>query len=252
MKAVTDMEEPTCSVPNCDRPVKSRGICGAHLQRIKRKGDVQAHIPLRGAQNTATTLWCSSCQTQKLHTDFHRNRATKSGYDGVCKDCVTERRRSQSVHRAIVRKAYVNRRRDEINAKKREAYHRNPEASTIAGREWRKNNPERTRAQIRAQNSARYARIKGAPGHATAEDIQARWDYYGGKCWICGDAATDTDHVKPLAKGGSNWPANLRPACRRCNRSKSAQWPFPLEVARGNTAALREVHPRPAESVTVH
>lgn len=240
------MEILPCSVPGCDRATKAQGICGAHLQRIRRKGDVQAHIPLRGQQNTADALWCSSCENRKPHSEFHRNRATKSGYDGVCIACVTERRRRQSDHRAEVRRLYRDRKRARINEVKRKHYHRNPAASMQAGREWRKANPERVKAQIRAQNLARYARTKSAPGTASAEQVASRWDYYAGACWMCGSPATDTDHVKPLAKGGSNWPANLRPACQRCNRAKSAEWPYPLEVTRGRTAVAGQGTPRAA------
>ncbi len=32
--------------------------------------------------------------------------------------------------------------------------------------------------------------------------------------------------VKPLAKGGSHWASNLRPACRSCNSRKGDRWPF--------------------------
>jgi 5-methylcytosine-specific restriction endonuclease McrA len=35
------------------------------------------------------------------------------------------------------------------------------------------------------------------------------------------------DHVIPVSKGGTGWPANLRPACGRCNLAKSARnWRF--------------------------
>ena len=37
---------------------------------------------------------------------------------------------------------------------------------------------------------------------------------------MCGTEATAIDHVKPIARGGSNWPANLRPACTPCNSRK--------------------------------
>lgn len=226
----------TCSVPQCDRTLKAGGLCSAHLQRVRRKGDVQAHIPLRGTASTAETLWCSSCEASKAREDFHRNRAAKSGHDGVCKACVTARRKAQSAHRKDVRDAWRGLNRDSVLEAKRRSYHRNPKRSLEAGRAWRKANAERVRLQIKAQNLARYARNKEAPGRATTADVAARWAYYGGKCWMCGAIATDTDHVKPLAKGGSNWPANLRPACRRCNRAKSDTWP--LEVTHGD-APLR-------------
>lgn len=31
----------------------------------------------------------------------------------------------------------------------------------------------------------------------------------------------DVDHIRPLSRGGSNWPDNLACACASCNRSKN-------------------------------
>lgn len=39
-------------------------------------------------------------------------------------------------------------------------------------------------------------------------------------CWICGERATTADHVVPRSKGGDDDPANLRPACRKCNTAR--------------------------------
>jgi 5-methylcytosine-specific restriction endonuclease McrA len=72
----------------------------------------------------------------------------------------------------------------------------------------------------------RAAREAAAPGSHTAGQKQGRWDYYQGRCWMCGEAAHHMDHVKPLARGGSQWPANLRPACWPCNKRKAARWPW--------------------------
>ena len=52
--------------------------------------------------------------------------------------------------------------------------------------------------------------------------VAARWDYYGGRCYLCGGLAESTDHVIPLALGGLHIPANLRPACIPCNSSKGS------------------------------
>lgn len=58
--------------------------------------------------------------------------------------------------------------------------------------------------------------------------LRNRWDYYGGKCWLCGDEANTWDHVKPQSKGGSRYlPGNLRPACAPCNNAKGNLWPVP-------------------------
>lgn len=225
-----------CSVTNCDRPSRFAGLCGAHHQRKFRKGDVQAHIPLRGTVDTTDALWCSSCKVTKPPTDFHRSIATKRGYDGVCKVCVAARRKANSVHRKIVQGAWRTANRERVLEQKRADYVKHKDKRAAAGRAWRLANPDRVRLQIRAQNSARYARDRDAPGYASTEQIKARWDYFGSKCWMCGAIATDTDHVKPLARGGSNWPANLRPACQSCNRSKSDNWPW-----EGNNAAVTHV-----------
>src|SRR5579863_639236 len=70
-------------------------------------------------------------------------------------------------------------------------------------------------AQLRCQ-----ARRFATPRHATNEQIAARVAFYGGRCAYCGAPYTDLDHAIPIAQGGSNWPANLRPACKHCNVHK--------------------------------
>lgn len=89
-------------------------------------------------------------------------------------------------------------------------------------RQWQIDNPERAAELNRRGAMRRYARKKGAAGNATADQIAARWDMWGGKCWMCGDDAAQTDHVIPLNDGGSDWPSNQRPACASCNREKAA------------------------------
>jgi hypothetical protein len=68
--------------------------------------------------------------------------------------------------------------------------------------------------------------------YTTDEMIRGRWEMFGNLCWICGEPATATDHVKPLSKGGSHYPANLRPICKRCNSSKGNKWPYPIQADR--------------------
>jgi len=100
-------------------------------------------------------------------------------------------------------------------ATKREKY-------AVAGRAYRKAHPEYFRVSTMKRNAVKL----GAAGYSTPEQVDARWAMWGDKCWICGAPATCTDHVKPLTKHGSNWPANLRPACGSCNSRKGNRWPF--------------------------
>jgi len=83
---------------------------------------------------------------------------------------------------------------------------------------WRVQNPDKKRAVCQR----RRARLIGADGwdYTTAEHIAARWAMWGNKCYLCGADAEETDHVIPLARGGSHWPSNLRPICGKCNREK--------------------------------
>jgi len=140
-------------------------------------------------------------------------------------------RATLKAHRAANRELYRERRqRPEFIVKKREADRlwnlANKEHASESTRLWRKNNPDR----YRVINSRRKALNRAAPGSATIAQIQARVEYFGSKCWMCGAQWESIDHVKPLSKGGSNWPANLRPACLSCNSSKHAKWPFDLTL----------------------
>ncbi len=65
----------------------------------------------------------------------------------------------------------------------------------------------------------------GANGTATLEQEAARIAYYGGVCAYCEGPYEHLDHAIPLSRGGTGWPANLRPACASCNLSKHTKTP---------------------------
>ena len=119
---------------------------------------------------------------------------------------------------------------------------------------WAKENPDKKRAQgqrqyqkyrdkIRARHAAwekanplkcalrrhrRRARLHAANGFATETQVIARIEYYGELCYLCGKKWEAIDHVIPLARGGTNWPANLRPICKSCNSRKGTKKPDSL------------------------
>jgi hypothetical protein len=47
-------------------------------------------------------------------------------------------------------------------------------------------------------------------------------DVSDGKCFYCKAKATQTDHIVPISRGGTDDPTNLVPACRPCNSKKYA------------------------------
>ena len=99
----------------------------------------------------------------------------------------------------------------------------NPERAAASFAKWRAANPD----SLRARNARQRARIVAAPGHYTDADIAALVVSQGGVCaGPCEAKLADgyhADHIMPLARGGSNWPANIQLLCPRCNTSKGAK-----------------------------
>lgn len=104
-------------------------------------------------------------------------------------------------------------------ARANEWYHTNRDRAAESVRSYRQTS--RGRSVHQTSNMLRRARIRGAAGSCSVEQLQARIDYYGGLCSYCRAAPFEhVDHAIPVARGGSNWPSNLRPACRDCNLRK--------------------------------
>ena len=134
-------------------------------------------------------------------------------------------------------KAYRNAYPERISDWNKAAYAANPKKFTARNNKYREAHPEKVQSRHKAYREGnpekinafartRRARKFALTGHATPQQVQDRWLYYGGKCWMCGATATCTDHVKPLSKGGSDLAANLRPACTSCNSRKGSKWPY--------------------------
>ena len=47
---------------------------------------------------------------------------------------------------------------------------------------------------------------------------------YGKNCLICGERATEIDHIIELAAGGTNSLDNLQPLCKPCHKQKTANF----------------------------
>ena len=119
------------------------------------------------------------------------------------------------------RRAYRDTNREKIRASKKRYRDANKEKILEKSRAYYAANPHK----FLIHGQRRRARERNADGSATAKDIQSRLDAHGHKCIFCGSTEDlHLDHVKPLSKGGSNWPSNLAPACGPCNLSKAARW----------------------------
>lgn len=73
----------------------------------------------------------------------------------------------------------------------------------------------------------RRARMRQAEGTYTHEDVRRIFEEQNERCAYCGITLfwnipydIHIDHIRPLARGGSNWPDNLNCSCAECNLSK--------------------------------
>jgi 5-methylcytosine-specific restriction endonuclease McrA len=181
----------------------------------------------------------TSVERRRLYVQRHPERvaASKKSYGATERGKTTKRnynRRYYEEHGEEIRsqardwcKQNLDRKR-QLNHVWRDA---NREHYNDTQRSWYKTNREQNLLQRRAYDALvaaqRRARKRGAQiGAVTIELLQEKWNYWFGRCWMCGKQAEAWDHVKPLAKGGAHCLANLRPACKPCNSRKRDRWPF--------------------------
>lgn len=141
---------------------------------------------------------CHRCNAEQPLAEYYRCPRYRDGFQTWCKTCHREYRADR--------------------------YRRTREKTLAQNREWAERNPEVARRISTQKSSRRRAKEREAQGFATPQQIAWRSEMYGNRCWMCGGEPTGMDHVIPLSKGGSHWPANLRPACRSCNARKRHFW----------------------------
>ena len=173
---------------------------------------------------------CSRCDTVKPGGEFYRSKTTLSGLQSWCKQCVggyiKRRYREEPEFRERIldnTRDWTANNKDRHEIANQQWRDRNRDRLSQYAREYHKRNPEVAR---RANRKRRSRQFQAVCVPYTDEQLAQRWEYYGGNCWICGDKATATDHVKPLSKGGAEMLCNLRPACQPCNSRKRDKWPF--------------------------
>lgn len=185
---------------------------------------------------------CTKCNSEKSLDDFYRTSRSKDGRQAHCKECSKSYgkryyEKNAEQLKASTRKYYSENRDSRLAYSKeyqqanadslreyRERYYRD-NRDTIVKRacDWQRDNHQR----MLANGSRRRARERAATIVAfTVDQLVQRWAYYGNRCYLCGDEATQTDHVKPLAKGGAHALCNMRPICQPCNSSKRDKWPY--------------------------
>ncbi len=127
----------------------------------------------------------------------------------------SERRKADPIRLAARRAAY------------REYYQRNREHRIAAVKEYEKANFAKVRVWKRVRTARRRTRLVAAPGTCSREQWLGRFQFYGGHCAYCPRELqfeeAQMEHRIPISRGGSNWPANIVPACADCNLRKGTK-----------------------------
>lgn len=200
------------------------------------------------------TKICRDCKRELPLESFHKNKGCKDGVRPECRECVHKKRieyyartreKSQAYSRNYYHenaehvKSYVKKHaernklknrerlkrwreanREKLLVDKRNDYMINKEKYAERSRQYQKQHPE----YGRISHHRRRAQTKGVSGTFTAQQLLAKFDYFGWRCYLCHTSLSfkdlELDHRKPLALGGSNWIANIAPACQKCNQTK--------------------------------
>lgn len=214
-----------------DREQSSQKLCSApcrkawHRQRI-------GLVPVVEPRN------CAGCSES-----FLPGRANAQFCSNPCRDRAKHIRRKSDPLYLQARKeywdAYAVANVEKLREKGRRARSENPEKVRESARRWwqqnkyqyrptwRVNNPEKHAAKQR-RRTQRLRDLTPYPiDHAA---VVAKIEYWGGACWLCGVPFEAIDHVKPLAAGGLNIVANLRPICTTHNSQKRSFWRGPKRL----------------------
>jgi 5-methylcytosine-specific restriction endonuclease McrA len=173
---------------------------------------------------------CSRCGIWKPLEEFDKHFLRRRS------ECIVCRRKYYVAHREeILAKMRLYKEQYPDKVRQTEAQRRQKEERKEYQRRYREANAERLReydrrynrerSEIKAAHSHnRRTRKKQAEGTFTAEEWEALKQQYHYSCLCCGkqepEIRLEPDHVVPLAKGGSNWIANIQPLCKRCNDRK--------------------------------
>jgi 5-methylcytosine-specific restriction endonuclease McrA len=172
---------------------------------------------------------CGKCKKTKPLTEFHKNRAMRGGLDNYCKPC----KRMSGVQ-------YKQRHMAEFKAYQAAYRAANRDRRIAVNKQYKQDHPEWAAADNRNSSRKRRAHVKGVLCiRFTKEQLRQKMEYWGNRCWMCNGPFEEVDHVKPIARGGPEILANQRPACKPCNYSKRAKWPYP--TARIKVSGLQRV-----------
>ena len=130
--------------------------------------------------------------------------------------------------KAILRRAWLSENK-EIHTEYQKKYYLDRRAIKLASaKQYREGHPDICRAAKRITEARRQERVRQAPGSYDQSNIAAIRLSQEGRCAECQcslGTRPHTDHIMPIARGGSNFPSNIQLLCKSCSDSKGAKSP---------------------------
>lgn len=198
--------------------------------------------------------WCKEGQHYVDLSNFHKFKQGKLGLQAKCKDCVRKYRAeyyakqkgdaqkySRDYYAKNVEKvknyqkeyaeknqekvfqrskSYRSQNREILLQRKREDYLNNTQRYKERAREYELKNPQYNRIST----ARRRARLKEAVGQFTPQQWLDKIEFHKNCCYLCRKSLDGKkihlEHRIPISKGGTNWIANIAPACAECNLKK--------------------------------
>lgn len=173
-------------------------------------------------------------EQRKAYRERNRARLIEKAakYRAENKEAISESNKDRYRRNKERISAYFKARRH-LKAEYDKAYVReNKERIAARGAEYKRNNPDK----VRKHAHKRRARALDAKGVYSAGDVQKILGLQRGMCAYCRVKVGEryhVDHIKPLSRGGSNWPENLQILCPSCNVKKWAHDPIDFAQKQG-------------------
>jgi 5-methylcytosine-specific restriction endonuclease McrA len=213
--------------PNCARTAK-RAYRPQYLREFAKR-------PLACVEHG--TKVCRECAIEKPVRQFNKSTNYADGRTNSCRACLkayaarlaakeTSEHRTERLakHRARTAK-WKQENRDKVRASTARSRLRNTERH----KRWRKANPDKWAAVVRARDGRRRGGIGAIGGRKMREWVEAQKK----ACHWCGKPCAGNfhvDHIIPLRRGGAHEARNLCIACPSCNQRKHAK--DPIDFAR--------------------
>jgi len=187
--------------PKCKTCAKNFDIANAESIKASRK-----QYRVKNSQRIS--------QAQKEHYKTHKAEYNKRNSDYA--------KRNKSKMKQMYQNYYINN-KDRLKRKSNRYYHENKDRMMATQRAYYKANPER----YKVHSNNRRKILNEALGKYTYKQWQDKIEYFGFRCYLCNESlkgkTIHIEHRKPISRGGSNWIANIAPACKKCNLSKSTK-----------------------------